>query len=754
MKVAKTNKIFRIFILLFGLIVFSKQAFSETDYFKEAKEAFNANNFSKALTFIIQADKAKPNTNYIQFWHALILYNNKKYSESASIFEKLDFNYYTISTHWYIADSYLKLNKPEKTLQVLEKILPPALEASAEIKDCYGLYVQALIALDSKDKLFNLDKALVTYYESFDNEAKNYQYYLLAKYYLKYSKELCARDNVKESQSLYVKAINLYKLSSTEYKTYYNFYELTELLKSKNNYAEALTYFELLPNDFFSSYDRVWYYAEALENTENYTKAKKVLLSALQFPKEEKPYWKNYIYNKIASNCAHTKDYETMRPILGELLAYFSSTDDNVYEQTRYYIIDLLEKEFYTAMYAHESNKIKEIYTNLQKVANLKTKNTKPKESDYLSQFTVLAEAGNFYANNYLSLQKSAYKHKILLAPFKYVDATWKDKDGKIQTKKNTFNEKEVEDYKQLMDIFNQMLFYLSKGSILAEYTIELQESTITNFEYTLWKSAKTSNGKSLQEVDILSPDLFTTKPFSLSLFSNSINDYDTVAIVFPSEGITNICTGSKTNLPFVPYLLNSTASRGKIIMASESMDPLVFLHEFFHTVEGTYTNDFAFTMHAYKNDFVSYWPTWYKGEGELPYYKAAFNTIIKPLGFDKLHYRESKDSTTDTLLKIKLKDYQTSNYEKIKKAYELQTEAWEIYTQNQEKALPKFLESFALYQKNEKVCEVIGYLYYIKGDYKNSLKYYLLHETVLKEANMQIDKSIIETIAWLKTKV
>ena len=118
------------------------------------------------------------------------------------------------------------------------------------------------------------------------------------------------------------------------------------------------------------------------------------------------------------------------------------------------------------------------------------------------------------------------------------------------------------------------------------------------------------AQNRPLESIATYSPVIETISPHPGNIFFKNINKYDSFVIVYPSKGITKICTGGLSHFMFVPYIMNSKNRRGLITLASESVSyPITFVHEFFHNIEGAYFKKFPFISHVYKDSYKKHWP-------------------------------------------------------------------------------------------------------------------------------------------------
>ena len=185
--------------------------------------------------------------------------------------------------------------------------------------------------------------------------------------------------------------------------------------------------------------------------------------------------------------------------------------------------------------------------------------------------------------------------------------------------------------------------------------------------------------------------------------------------------------TGGKSGLNFIPYVLTGKYS-GNIMMGSGIMSShRALLHEFFHNVESAYRENYNFIAHTYKEPYKKIWPKWYRGEGELFYYKYAFDNIISKDNFALLRFRDIVDDTDKSVFLTKNEYFIKHTIDDLKKADRYKNQAWDYYKENKfDKSLESFLLSYEFYKYDERVNEMIGWHYFKKEDFKPALRFYL----------------------------
>lgn len=715
--------------------------FGEENYYNLFLDNYKNKDYKKALLNIEKAYREKNEDANIIYWYGILLYMNEKFSESVNILEKLPVEYKTYPTQWYISESYKKLNDFETALIVAEAAIPLIDDDSEDKRHLYNSFFEVLKKEKKYEKLKKyLDenyRDIEKYYENKNSEWFDWIKYLITSAFTDYSKELAEKEDARSYEYLEFAAEYFSKGLGVNAQ-YIQLDSAGVVYFKKKLYNEAIAHLSLIPENH-RPLIKAYYLAESYKNIDKKEEAIETVLPVLTID-EEKPYWKIYIYSVLFQLL---KDADGEDKII-ELEPDYFSYQKNVKSDMFPYINHLLAKYFFEKFenYGVDNNKIK-----MEEFYNLGLKYYKTdlqKYRDYIQKEEIdfLYGVFSYYRENESKIS-SAYKHKILVIIFNELDSHWLEKNGTKRYSHNFHQDELIEKYDKALAFFSKEIFFLTKGKILPVYEFRKVDSKVTEIEYRLFEGEI-----KVEAIDVYQPVLATVTPHIGELIFENRNNYDTFIYVTPNEDTYVYGTGGKSGLNFIPYVLTGKL-RGYIMMGSSVMTShRGLLHEFFHNVEGAYREDYNFIAHTYKESYKKIWPKWYKGEGELFYYKYAFENIVSKDNFALLRFRDITNDTGDTEFFTKNEYFKKHSIEDLKKADKYKNQAWDYYKENKyDKSLDAFLLSYELYKYDEKVTEMIGWYYFKKEDYKPALKFYL------ESLGLSEKQNILSMVAYLYEK-
>jgi tetratricopeptide (TPR) repeat protein len=231
-----------------------------------------------------------------------------------------------------------------------------------------------------------------------------------------------------------------------------------------------------------------------------------------------------------------------------------------------------------------------------------------------------------YWMENSGAVKDRAYEHRFMMLIFQRLFARWTDTDGSIRQNDNVFDSGLIEEIQKQFDIFSKMIFYLSRGEVLPVLDIEMVDGTVVDFGPRHW------SGAGVEEKLFYTFDIETAVPHPGQIINEKRNSVDTFIYVVPNE-----------EMPYVSYACKESGgdSRGGLYLGTTAAARHIsYVHEFFHNIEAAYDGVYHFVRHVYLDAYNNFWPPWYKGEGELFYYKLAFDNVIFPAGIEKLRFR------------------------------------------------------------------------------------------------------------------
>lgn len=650
---------------------------------------------------------------------------------------------------WYLSEVY-------KSSKMYDKAIDESLRGiKLNEKKKYWkkfLYYQIITLLKKTanfKKLIEIESGVLLFFKSHYKKKLNYIRYITGIGYLNHSIKLVKKNKLILSKTYYNAAYRLFSAGAGKYKKNFHLNSYPYHLYKIKKYNHAIAAYKRLPISK-RSLRTSWYLALSHKKINEYSKAAEVLKKALGVYKKNTNF-KKHVYYLIVPVLIKLQDTKTLSSLENEIYRYFNKKSDKYFNWIKYKLAKYYYGQAITLM---QKDKISETLRMFDKSLSTINKGL-GKYSKYIKnqRINFLKKVAGYWGNNKHKLGK-AYKHNFFVAVFKNIAARWTDKDGGKHYTSYSMDENKTKEYPRAFDFFRKVFFYYSGGRLNFTFKLNVYTNVIKNIKYSKWESNfKDKNGKSINEVDIYSPVLQTMIPHPGSIFFENRNKADSFIIVFPSKGITGVCTGGVSRPMYIPYMLNGNKIRGWITLASTSMNKNsggLLCHEFFHNVEGTYRKDYKFIAHRYKETYKEHWPAWYKGDGELSYYEEAFKRIILPAGIKKLFYKTYMDTTSDTLfnkyqnslLKVRVSEFKKIHDYK-KKASKL------IKTKKYDSALKYLKTANKIFSEDAFVNGRIAHVYYKKKDYENSLKYFLKASKLKPK-----ERHYMSMIAYLYSKV
>lgn len=175
-----------------------------------------------------------------------------------------------------------------------------------------------------------------------------------------------------------------------------------------------------------------------------------------------------------------------------------------------------------------------------------------------------------------------------------------------------------IEKIRRSLQLFSRVLSSLFHNKIAVTFDFHILKGSII-------KKVKVTPYRKTGQISLsVNPGSITPYP---SVLKHSVAKYDTFIIVLP----TNQKGLSRSGL----VRFGKKTPRGLIIIGSERiLIPHTLIHEYFHIIEHTY--NFR-KPHLYEKRNQRKWPNWYKGEGQLSYYKKFVENIALPGGIKKM---------------------------------------------------------------------------------------------------------------------
>lgn len=320
--------------------------------------------------------------------------------------------------------------------------------------------------------------------------------------------------------------------------------------------------------------------------------------------------------------------------------------------------------------------------------------------------------------------RRKAMQHRIHLVIIPRMKGSWEDADGLRKRGSFTIDPEVEKNVRQSLAVMRQLLWLYTEGKVHITVESTMLDTAVTSVGYMKWHSARDGNGKALESVDVYIADLNSLSPFPYEFFQRSESEVDTWIFIYPFGKTIGI--GGPDDLPLVPYTL-TTARRGIVSLgvADSQATPRWFLHEFFHNVEAQYSDSYGFIQHVYKPSFRRHWPSWYKGEGELTYYRRAFQEVINPKGYEPLAFTRKKRSIAAGHIG-KVRELYDQNSSGAARAWQLKREGDKLYradtSGSRARAYNKYLETRRAYRWMVPVNDILMRYHHDRKEYRQAL--------------------------------
>lgn len=276
-----------------------------------------------------------------------------------------------------------------------------------------------------------------------------------------------------------------------------------------------------------------------------------------------------------------------------------------MYSITNIYINDN-EKLFYFYLY---NNKIDDAEKVFKEFINTTPINKFNYEKEYsLNDFQHYKDSltpKNIINNNPI-------KYVITVIWINEINTKYINSNGEEVIIRGVFNEN-INDYNNSLMLFSKVIEMFFKNNIKIEIKKEFLPDTII-------KEVKTIKYRNSNQISLtISPSKIEPYPKYISKYL----DYtDVFILVLPTEqkGL------SSAGLVSYSYS-NKSYKKGTIVISKNRLlIPQTLIHEFIHVIEQKFKIP---EKHFYEDFYKEKWPKWYKGEGQLTYYKNFIEKII-----------------------------------------------------------------------------------------------------------------------------
>ena len=231
---------------------------------------------------------------------------------------------------------------------------------------------------------------------------------------------------------------------------------------------------------------------------------------------------------------------------------------------------------------------------------------------------------------------KPVLKHRMYIFYIHAIDARFKSASGVRLHAKGTISKKQVRYTRIHYQGLARYIARQTRGKVRLVFKTQYLRAVIRDIDVS-----QVNFGPRASKLECRSPVLETMttpdgRPFPIGrILLEKLKEYDTFAFYWPNGGQATVATGGGRTYPIVPYQLYSTI-RGHIFYPASWRYATIFLHEFFHNIEGMYGIS---PVHGYMPHVRHHFPNWH-GRHELDYYIWHFGTTLRRKGYHLLNWR------------------------------------------------------------------------------------------------------------------
>jgi len=535
---------------------------------------------------------------------------------------------------------------------------------------------------------------LPVFHSSAATRRENYKRYKRVKNLIKKAVQLGNSSRPAAGFKPFRKAIRLFKQGIGRYTRYSHFHHFGRSLNKKKHYGLAVKALLMIPYSRKIPYAR-YLLARVYEKQKQFPRAARIFRKLLYLRGKNQRY-ASYAALRLTNILYKQNNGKEIFQRHKQLLHLASLQKKRSLYYTRYRITRSLQA--YAFQLASQGKKYRSLRTI--STAYRISRMFLGKYRKYLSRYRILMEkkALQFWYSN-RHKRKRAYQHKVLVLIMPNLDAVWTDADGNRKHTVNKLSRREMSVYPLRLFHMNLLTYYLSRGRINLKFIEKTHQGKIRGIRNGVFRAkVRQRSGRPVESIGYATPNFSSGKDYPAELVYRYRNKIDTILYIYPSNGITRTSTGGISYLEIVPGQIKAKYPRGILTIASTALKKhgRLLVHEFFHAVEGAYYKSHSFPMHVFRKKFRRYWPSWYRGEGELVFYERFFRRIVLKDGARRLRFRRKKDYTSRHRFKKALKSFRrnSSYLKKITPSGNISRQAFSAYLNHQYK------EAIRLYEK------------------------------------------------------
>lgn len=607
--------------------------------------AHKAGDHAAALRWLELAYRDPQRPAHVAYWYGALLLKAKRWADALPVLRTIPAAYQPVQTAWHLGECLLQLGRPAEARTALEQGLKVPDTADRWQLHLYIKLVEVLERQGDPAALQTLEPAAIAYVAPRSDDLADFLRYRFARLYLdRASRE--AESGTWAAGELWFRAgLAAAKRKTGKYARYLSPENFVTIWHKRRDMARALAAYGSLPE----GHRRAWQRFIAVDAALVLGRTNEALASAeRELPRIDDPAIRRYVYHRLVRLLVDLGDLDRLAAHESAFLAAFAGQKDDYAGWLRLRITQLA---LFGASRALDRGEGRTALILLERTRQIRAAGF-GKYADQAADFEEWTAACRRWADRAAGGLKTVTVELCVLV-FPRLVGTWTNSSNVVLPMDNRLGPQELARYEAEFGAFRKMLYHLTDGRLVVRARLLLLPYVLTAVRPAVWQSPLLDAAGARAQYKYHAPVLASARPPVGPVFFTNRNLYDGFVTVFPSQGITSTCTGGYGYPEYVPGRLRAGAPRLMITMAGTAMGSglnaaRVLVHEFFHNVEGLYRDRHRFLAHVYGEGYRAHWPAWFRGGGELAYYRSAFSQVIGPAGLGRLRTRHTPDPVTE----------------------------------------------------------------------------------------------------------
>lgn len=607
--------------------------------------AYKAGDHTAALRWIELAYREPGRPDYVDHWYGAMLMRAKRWADAVPVYRGVRPAFQPAQTAWHLGECLLQLSRLAEARTALTAGIGAPDTVDHWRRHLYIKLVEVLDRQGDLDSLRALEPAATDYVAALTDDLSDFLRYRFARLYLDRAAREATTGTWAAGEVWFRAGLAAAGRRLGKYAAYLYPEHFVNAWHTRRDMVRALAAYDALPE----GYRRDWQRYVAVDAPFVLGRTNEAITRAGQeLPRITAPATRRYVYHRLVRLLVDLGDLDRLAGHEAGFLAAFTGLKDDYAGWLRLRIAQLA---LFGASRALDRGAEREALSLLERARRIRTAGF-GKYSDQATDIEEWAAACRRWANRTPGGPKTVTVELCVLV-FPRLVGTWTNVSNVVLPMDNRLGPQEVARYEAEFGAFRKLLYHLTDGRLVVRSRLLLLPHALTAVKPAVWRPPfPDASGKHV-ETRFFTPILASTRPPVGPVFFTNRNLYDGFVTVFPSHGITSTCTGGYGYPEYIPGKLRGRAPRLMITMASKAMGTglpaaRVLVHEFFHNVEGLYRDRHSFVAHVYGEGYRARWPAWFRGGGELAYYREAFTHVIGPAGLARLQTRRTPDPVTE----------------------------------------------------------------------------------------------------------